>query len=34
VIRVQLGDSVHAAGISSFILRELKNWAESYFAKL
>ena len=32
VIRVQLGDRVFTPPeISSFILRELKNWAESYF---
>ncbi len=32
VIRVQLGDKVFTPPeISSFILRELKNWAESYF---
>src|SRR3974390_2674084 len=33
VIRVQLGDRVFTPPeISSFILRELKNWAEPYFA--
>jgi Fe-S protein assembly chaperone HscA len=32
VIRVQLGDKVFTPPeISSFILRELKNWAEAYF---
>jgi molecular chaperone DnaK len=32
VIRVQLGDKVFTPpGISSFILRELKHWAEAYF---
>jgi len=34
VIRVQLGDKVFTPPeISSFILRELKNWAESYFGE-
>jgi Fe-S protein assembly chaperone HscA len=34
VIRVQLGDKVFTPPqISSFILRELKNWAEAYFAE-
>jgi Fe-S protein assembly chaperone HscA len=34
VIRVQLGDKVFTPPqISSFILRELKNWAEVYFAE-
>jgi Fe-S protein assembly chaperone HscA len=34
VIRVQLGDRVFTPPeISSFILRELKNWAESYFGE-
>ena len=34
VIRVQLGDkSFTAPEISSFILRELKNWAEAYFSE-
>ena len=34
VIRVQLGDRVFTAPeISSFILRELKNWAEAYFGE-
>jgi Fe-S protein assembly chaperone HscA len=34
VIRVQLGDRVFTPPeISSFILRELKNWAESYFSE-
>ncbi len=35
VIRVQLGDKVFTPPeISSFILRELKNWAESYFGEV
>src|SRR5499425_1487962 len=35
VIRVQLGEkSFTAPEISSFILRELKNWAEAYFGEL
>jgi Fe-S protein assembly chaperone HscA len=34
VIRVQLGDRVFTPPeISSFILRELKNWAEAYFGE-
>jgi molecular chaperone DnaK len=34
VIRVQLGDKVFTPPeISSFILRELKNWAETYFGE-
>ncbi|MGB7436775.1 MAG: molecular chaperone DnaK, partial [Candidatus Acidiferrum sp.] len=34
VIRVQLGDKVFTPPeISSFILRELKNWAEAYFGE-
>src|ERR1700758_414375 len=34
VIRVQLGDKiVTPPEISSFILRELKNWAEAYFGE-
>src|SRR5271157_1254676 len=34
VIRVQLGDKVFTPPeISSFILRELKNWAESFFGE-
>jgi len=34
VIRVQLGERVFTPPeISSFILRELKNWAEAYFAE-
>ena len=34
VIRVQLGEKVFTPPeISSFILRELKNWAEAYFAE-
>ena len=34
VIRVQLGDRVFTPPeISSFILRELKNWAETYFGE-
>ncbi len=34
VIRVQLGDKIFTPPeISSFILRELKNWAESYFGE-
>jgi Fe-S protein assembly chaperone HscA len=34
VIRVQLGDKVFTPPeISSFILRELRNWAESYFGE-
>jgi Fe-S protein assembly chaperone HscA len=34
VIRVQLGDKVFTPPeISSFILRELKNWAQSYFGE-
>src|SRR5208282_5271347 len=34
MIRVQLGDKVFTPPeISSFILRELKNWAESYFGE-
>ncbi len=34
VIRVRLGDKVFTPPeISSFILRELKNWAEAYFAE-
>ncbi len=34
VIRVQLGEkSFTAPEISSFILRELKNWAEAYFGE-
>jgi Fe-S protein assembly chaperone HscA len=34
VIRVQLGDRVFSPPeISSFILRELKNWAEAYFGE-
>jgi molecular chaperone DnaK len=34
VIRVQLGDKVFTPPeISSFILRELKNWAEGYFSE-
>jgi Fe-S protein assembly chaperone HscA len=35
VIRVQLGDKVFTPPeISSFILRELKNWAEAYFGEI
>src|SRR6202049_1653189 len=34
VIRVQLGDKIFTPPeISSFILRELKNWAEAYFGE-
>src|SRR5260370_28456432 len=34
VIRVQLGERFFTAPeISSFILRELKNWAEAYFGE-
>ncbi len=34
VIRVQLGDKLYTPPeISSFILRELKNWAEAYFGE-
>src|SRR5215831_17249940 len=34
VIRVQLGEkSFTAPEVSSFILRELKNWAEAYFSE-
>jgi len=34
VIRVQLGEkSFTAPEISAFILRELKNWAESHFGE-
>jgi Fe-S protein assembly chaperone HscA len=34
VIRIQLGDKVFTPPeISSFILRELKNWAEAYFSE-
>jgi molecular chaperone DnaK len=34
VIRVQLGDKIFTPPeISSFILRELRNWAESYFGE-
>jgi molecular chaperone DnaK len=35
VIRVQLGDKVFTPPeISSFILRELKNWAEAFFSEI
>src|SRR6202047_2583725 len=35
VIRVQLGDKIFTPPeISSFILRELKNWAEAYFGEI
>jgi Fe-S protein assembly chaperone HscA len=34
VIRIQLGDKVFTPPeISSFVLRELKNWAEAYFSE-